>query len=199
MTARDVPAPEVRATASHAWPSPTVALHWLSAALLVGLVGAGFLLSELPRDSGTRLLLARAHTLGGLTLVVLTTLRLITRLRGLSPSPLPLPDLHRLGVRLVHGLLYAVLFGIGASGVATALTTSWPSYIRGEASLAPVLAEVASRQAHELGVFALGALVLLHVGGVLVQQARGGDVLRRMLPSFKRDRGNDGPESGARS
>ena len=164
------------------WPKRLAWIHWLSAAMLMALVGVGFLLSDLPRDSGIRLLLSRAHTLGGLTLMALTVTRLVMKMRTPGPSPLPLPALHRRGVNVVHGLIYATLFGIGLSGVVTAILTEWPSYIQGKTALAPLLEHVASREAHEIGVFALIALVFLHVGGVFVQQMRGADVLRRMSP-----------------
>lgn len=164
------------------WSRPIVALHWLSALLIVGLVTAGFVLSDLPADSQTRLLMSRMHTLGGLTLMVLTVTRLVFRARGPAPAPLPLPDLHRRGVGLVHALLYVVLFAIGASGLVTGATSAWPEYLRGGLSEAPALEALASRQAHEALVFALLALVLLHVGGVMVQQLRQGRILRRMAP-----------------
>lgn len=164
------------------WSGASVALHWLSAVLIAGLVTAGFVLSDLPADSDTRLLMSRMHTLGGLTLMLLTVARLAFRLRGPAPAPLPLSDLHRRGVGLVHALLYGVLFAIGASGMVTGATSAWPEYLRGELSQAPALEALASREAHEVLVFALLGLILLHVGGVMVQQLRQGRVLRRMAP-----------------
>lgn len=167
------------------WPTTTIVIHWASAAMIFGLAGAGFVMSDLPPDSSLRLLLSRSHTVSGMALMVLTVARLVVRARGRSPAPLPLPAIHRRGVGVVHGLLYATTFGIGLSGFVTGLRTAWPSYLRGDIATVPDLGHVASREAHEALVFVLLGLVVLHVGGVLVQQLRGGDALPRMLPARK--------------
>lgn len=169
-------------TVSDRWPTKSVALHWVSAAVIMGMGAAGFVMSDLAPDSSLRLLLSRSHTLFGFTLMALTALRLVTRWRGPSPDPLPLPPLHRRGVDLVHKLIYVVVFALGASGAFTAARSTWPEYIRGAIARAPELEHVASREVHESLVFALVALIALHVGGVVVQELRGGGALRRMLP-----------------
>jgi cytochrome b561 len=167
------------------WPNASVALHWLSAALIVGLAAAGFVMVDLPSGSGGRLLLSRAHTLGGATLMLLTLARLVVRRRGAAVAPLPLPNLHRRGVGAIHALLYVVTFAIGLSGFVTGATTAWPSYLRGGLSEAPALESLASREAHEVLVFVLLSLVALHVGGVMTQQVRRGGIARRMMPFLK--------------
>ncbi len=164
------------------WSNASVTLHWLAAALIVGLVTAGFLMTDLPADSSARLLISRMHTLGGATLMLLTLARLVVRRRGPRVRPLPLSELHRRGVGVTHALLYAVTFAIGASGFVTAAQSAWPDYLRGQLADAPALEALASREAHEALVFTLLGLVLLHVGGVMLQQARTGGVLPRMLP-----------------
>ena len=83
---------------------------------------------------------------------------------------------------MTHALLYAVTFAIGASGFVTGARSEWPDYLRGQLAEAPALETLASREAHEVLVFALLGLVLLHVGGVMLQQVRKGGVLRRMVP-----------------
>ena len=164
------------------WSNTSVALHWLAAALIVGLATAGFVMTDLPADSGGRLLISRMHTLGGATLMLLTVARLVVRRRGPAVTPLPVSELHRRGVGVIHALLYAVTFAIGASGFVTGALSAWPDYLRGQLNEAPALEALASRQAHEALVFALLGLVLLHVGGVMLQQVRKGGALRRMVP-----------------
>lgn len=164
------------------WSNTSVALHWLAAALIVGLATAGFVMTDLPADSSVRLLISRMHTLGGATLMLLTVVRLVVRRRGPAVRPLPVSELHRKGVGAIHALLYAVTFSIGASGFVTGARSAWPDYLRGQLAEAPALEALASRQAHEALVFALLGLVLLHVGGVMLQQVRTGGVLRRMVP-----------------
>lgn len=164
------------------WSTPSVVLHWLAASLIVGLATAGFVMTDLAADSTARLLISRMHTLGGATLMVLTVARLIVRRRGPAVTPLPVSDLHRRGIGAIHALLYVVTFAIGASGVVTGAMSAWPNYLRGQLDQAPALEALASREAHELLVFTLIALVALHVGGVMLQQVRTGGVLKRMVP-----------------
>lgn len=168
------------------WSNASVALHWMTAALVAGLAAAGFVMSDLPADANLRQLLARSHTIFGILLMVLTVARLVVRWRGRSPAPLPLAPLHRRGVDVVHGLIYVVLFGLGASGVATAAGSAWPAYVSGELASAPALEQLASRKVHEVLVLTLLGLVGLHVAGVLIQQLRGVPVVARMLPGKKR-------------
>ena len=100
-------------------------------------------------------------------------------------APLPLTDLHRRGVAVVHGLIYAVIFGIGASGALTGARSAWPEYLRGELAQAPALGAMASREVHEALVFMLVGLVLLHVAGMALQHVRRGGVLQRIVPFRK--------------
>lgn len=163
------------------WSRSSVLLHWLTAAFIVGLTAGGFIMSDLPPDSGLRLVISRLHTVSGFGLMFLTVVRLVVRSRS-APTPLALPELHLRGVRVVHGLMYAATFALGASGVGMAAKSEWPSYVRGELSEAPDLAHLAPREVHEAAVFTLLLLVALHVGGVILQQVRHGRTLRRMLP-----------------
>ncbi len=167
---------------SERWPKAGIALHWVGAVLIGLLVAAGLVMTDLQADSSARLLLSRAHAAGGAALVLLTVVRLGARRRGAAVRPLPLSALHRRGVRLVHGLLYAAVFAIGLSGLATGAQSAWPQYLSGSLTVAPALDALASRTVHHALVFVLLGLTALHVGGVLLQQLRRGGVVRRMLP-----------------
>lgn len=170
------------ALATQRWPFASVVVHWLAAASIVALAVVGFVMSDLPPESSARLLLSRMHTVGGAALMLLTVIRLVVRWRGPRIAPLPLGELHRRGVGVTHAMLYIVTFAIGLSGVVTGALSAWPSYLRGERAEAPALEALASRELHEALVVALLGLIALHVGGVVIQQLRGGRVLRRMLP-----------------
>ena len=164
------------------WGTWSVVLHWGSAAIIIGLAAAGFVMTSEAQDSSLRLLLSRLHTAFGITLMVATAVRLVTRLRTRRPEPLPMAPLHRRGVALVHASLYAVLFALGASGALTGARSAWPDYLRGRLGRVPELEQLASREVHGALVFTLGVLVLLHVGGVMVHEVRVGGALRRMVP-----------------
>lgn len=163
------------------WSKTIAALHWLSAALLVGLVIAGLTMVRLPADEPMRRIIGRVHSLSGVTLGLLTLVRLVVRLRTKGPAPIPLAPLHRRGVAVIQALLYGALFGMAVTGVATAARSNWHAYIEGT-DLSPVFDGLASRQVHGTLVFGLIALAGAHVIGVLVQQVRKGETLRRMLP-----------------
>jgi len=167
---------------SDRWPKSIVWFHWAAALFVFGLAAAGLMMTGLPAESPARLLLSRAHTLGGLALMLLTLARLGARWRGPRPRPLSLAPTHRRGVAAVDALLYLVTLGLGASGVATSLGSDWPGYLRAEIATAPALGALAAREAHEVLAFVLLGLVGLHVAGVAVEQIRRGGVLRRMLP-----------------
>lgn len=164
------------------WSGANVALHWLGALLVVGLATAGFVMTDLPSSSDARLVLSRAHTIGGAALMLLTVVRLVVRARGPAVEPLPLSELHRRGVGAIHATMYLVTFAIGASGFATGAQSAWPDYLGGAIAEAPALESLASREVHEVLAFALLGLVGLHVGGVMLQQVQKGRTLRRMLP-----------------
>ncbi len=167
------------------WSQPSAALHWLAAILIFGLAIAGFLMTDLAPDSSARLLLSRLHTVGGATLMLLTIARVVVRWRGPAVAPLPIPELHRRGIGVTHVLLYAVTLAMGASGFLTGARSAWPDYMLGQLTDAPALETLASRGVHGVLVFVLLGLVLLHVGGVMLQQVRKGGVLRRMIPFLK--------------
>lgn len=168
------------ATSSTHWPRPVVLFHWGSALLIATIATAGFVMTDLAADSSTRLWLSRLHSILGMALMLATVARVATRMRSQKPEPLPLPPLHRRGIALVHGLLYINLFALGATGALTGALSAWPDYLQGRLAEAPQLEELASREVHEALVFMLGTLLMLHVGGVLVQELRGGGALRRM-------------------
>lgn len=170
--------------AKERWSRPSRVLHWAAAIMVVVMLIAGFVMTGLPADSSSRLTLSQLHTRLGLFLMAVMVARLVVRLRS-KPAPLPLPPLHRRGVAIIHGLLYAVVFGLGASAIMTIVRSDWPDYLHGEVATTPTLDHLTSRTMHgALGVVLI-ALVVLHVGGVIVQQVRSGDALRRMSGFFR--------------
>lgn len=166
----------------HRWSSPSIALHWLGALIIVGLAVVGSLMTDLAPESETRRLMSRLHGIGGFALMVLTLLRLLMRKRGVPEEPLALPPIHRRGVGLVHVLLYGVVFSLGLSGAATGVMSGWPEYLQGTLAAVPSFENVPTREVHGVLVFALFGLVGLHVAGVIVQQIRRGGAIERMLP-----------------
>lgn len=164
------------------WPLPLVVIHWLTVLLLVALIAVGVTMVDLAADDPLRRVLGTAHAIAGVTLGLLTFARLLVRKLAPAPEPLALPPLQRRFAGLVQGLLYLGLFGLGASGVGTALGSDWHAFLDGDLSRAPELGALLSRRVHEALVAGLVGLSSIHVAGVALQQLRKGGVLRRMRP-----------------
>lgn len=163
------------------WSKKIVALHWLSAALLVGMVIVGSVMAGLSPEDPLRRVLGRMHSLTGVSLGLLTLARLVVRVRGPSPTPIPLAPLHRTGAAIIQALIYVGLFGMALTGVVTAYRSNWHPYIEG-VDPSPVFEGLLSRQVHGVLIIGLVLLVGAHVVGVLVQQVRKGSTVRRILP-----------------
>ncbi len=162
-----------------------VVLHWGSAAMVVGLLVAGTVLAGLPDGDVGRLWPGRLHSAAGMVLGAVTLLRLVVRSRGPTLEPMVMPALHRRGVGVVHGLLYVGLLATTASGMFLAFSSGWSDFVQGGVDVPPLLAGLRARDVHALLRWPLLALVAAHVGGVLLQQLRRGDSLRRMLPFLR--------------
>jgi cytochrome b561 len=165
-------------------PRPLIILHWAMAGLIVALLAVGFLMSGADPESATRLWLSRAHVALGVSTGVALIARVIVRRRSAPVAPLPMSGVRRALQRVVHGGIYAALFAMLASGIATCALGDWSSYVVfGTATSAPDLHAIAPREGHELFAFALMGLIGVHVAGVLLHQVRLGGALRRMLPT----------------
>jgi cytochrome b561 len=176
-------------------------LHWLIAAAIILNLGVGLYMANVMSDQDPgRFAFIQFHKSVGLSVLVLSVLRLIWRI--VNPVP-PLPRSMSPGLRaLAHGthyLLYFLIIAIPLSGWALVsasplgLPTNyfglfhWPSL--------PYLAHLPRVQKaplhHELFAvhlyLAITALILvpLHICGALYHQFRGEDVLRRMVPGTR--------------
>lgn len=157
-------------------PAALVALHWLLALMLVVALGMGtFVLSGIPMESPDKIGALRGHMVVGIAIGALMLVRLVLRMRSrnqVAPSPSsgsPLRD--ALGT-WVHLGLYALVFAMAASGMATALLTGLPGIVFGNAGgVVPAdLASVAPRIAHGWIAKGIAALVVVHVLGAIYHQ-----------------------------
>lgn len=95
----------------------SIALHWLTLALLAGVYACIELRSNFPKGSDARELLKHWHFMLGLTVFAVTWLRLLVRLRNPAPPILPPPPMWQMiPARLVHLALYALLLGAPLAG-----------------------------------------------------------------------------------
>jgi cytochrome b561 len=135
-----------------------------------------FVLSGIPMESPEKIGALRGHMVVGVLIGFLMLVRLVVRLRTrhqLAPSPSSgNPLLDALGT-FVHLGLYALVFAMAASGMATALVVGLPEIVFGGAGgVVPAnLATVAPRIAHGWIAKGIAALVVLHVLGAVFHQA----------------------------
>lgn len=167
-------------------------LHWTVALIVFCMIPAGLIMTTegLPRPVQDMLFLF--HKNAGLVVGVLMLIRLAYR-RAHPPPPLPasVPAWQARMARISHGMLYALLFLMVASGFVRVTAGGFP--LEGWDALG--LPRLPKREAlgsaasamHEAAAYALIALVLLHAGAALHHAlVRRDGVFARMWPAARR-------------
>jgi len=164
-------------------------VHWLVAALAVGVVALGWALVAAPRETGSRAVLLLLHRSVGLSILALMAFRVLWRL-GHPPPPLPadFPRIEALAAHASHVLLYLVFLVMPVSGYLSAAAAGHPVSFFGLFPISPVLQEnnrlsEAAIAVHLVGQFLLYALVVIHVAAALMHRiVRRNGIFERMLP-----------------
>lgn len=169
-----------------------IVLHWLLGAALLGIFAVGLYMTDLP-FSPTRLKLYNWHKWAGVTILVLSALRLLWRLTHRPPA-LPgkiskaMPAWQHWAHHGTHHALYALFFLVPLIGWAYSSASGFPIVVFGVLPLpdfVPVdkaLAEMI-KPFHELTAFALIGLAGLHIAAALKHQWIDRDgLINRMLP-----------------
>lgn len=156
-----------------------IALHWLLAVAIVGAFGMGLYMADLP-FSPTRLKLYNWHKWAGVTILTLSAVRLLWRLRH-RPPELPanvtaaMPAWQQKAHHGTHHLMYLLFFAVPLTGWAYSSAAGFPIVWFGVLPLpdfVPVSKELAEmiKPLHKLAAFGLAALVVLHVAAALKHQ-----------------------------
>jgi cytochrome b561 len=167
-----------------------IAAHWLLALLIALNFSLGVYMHELPM-SPQRLKLFNWHKWAGITILALSALRLLWRLRHAPPPDAPMPAWQRRAAHAVHRLLYVLFFAVPLAGwgysSASGFPVVWfgvlplPDWVPVDKTWADAL-----KAAHKGLAGALGVLVLVHVAAALKHQLIDRDsVLRRMRPRWR--------------
>ncbi|NEU14285.1 cytochrome b [Methylobacterium sp. BTF04] len=181
---------------THRYTVVAIVLHWASALGVLALIGMGLAMTQLDLAPLRRFQFYQWHKSVGITVLLLTLLRLAWRL--LHPAP-PLPDAmppaERRAAGAAHGLLYLLLLGMPLTGWALVSASPFniPTVLYGLVPWPhmPVVSDLADKAGaeailkavHDYGAFALIALLALHVGAALRHHLILRDAtLRRMLP-----------------
>jgi len=192
------PLPSEPANAPRRYRGPSIALHWLIAALIVVQLGLGWYMNEVvPDHSPAQERIEALHIEFGLTLFVLVLVRVVARLVWPAPRlPADIAGWERVLAQSVHYLLYALLIVIPLSGWALVTThhepmsfwgLQWPSLPGlptgpGARSLSHLLK---AWHIYWL-IWAVVIAVGLHLAGAIKHQFDGHPVLWRMIPFLRK-------------
>lgn len=162
-----------------------VAIHWVSAALILLQVYLGFTFSDLPKGTPDRTYFFTWHKTVGVTILLLALARLAVRLIDAPPPyPADFPKWERRVAVWSHRLLYVLIIALPLTGLAAVSKRA----VGGMTELAgggwfPVVPIPALGGAHELLAFAMIGLLAIHVLAALKNQfVDRGPVADRMPP-----------------
>lgn len=171
-----------------------IGLHWLLALMIACSFGVGLYMADLPL-SPLRLRLINWHKWAGVTILLLSALRLGWRLTH-APPALPQAVLRAMlgWQRYLHqgtlGLLYVLFFAVPLLGwaysSAMGFSVVWLGVLPLPDFVAPdeALAKGVLLPLHRAGAYLLAALVVVHVAGVLKHRwIDRVDLLGRMWPA----------------
>jgi cytochrome b561 len=173
-----------------------ILLHWIIAIAVIFMLGLGLYMSELPRGSAEQLQYYQLHKSVGITILVLSALRILWRFtHEVPPLPSSLKPWERITSHGIQHIFYLLIVILPLSGwaIVSASTRGVPTRLFGLVTLPNIsfIADLENKkavgdifgEAHELMAWAMIALLVLHVGAALRHHFMLKDnVLRRMLP-----------------
>lgn len=148
--------------------SVAILLHWISALLILALIGSGFRASGI-EDPIEKASILRLHLPLGIAVMVMTLVRIAWWVWiDNRPTPLPTSAWQGRTARFVHVLFYVVVLGMAASGIGMMMMSGAGPIIFADAPEAlPNFMEFPPRIPHGIGARVLLALFALHVGAAL--------------------------------
>lgn len=183
----DLPTPPDRYT-------PTaIALHWLIAVLIFAGFGLGWVMTDIPGLTPTKLRYYSWHKWIGVTIFLLVCVRVVWRLTH-RPPPLPaMPPWQYVAAKVSHVTLYALMILIPLAGYLYSYAAGVPVVYFGLVELPPLFVPDPAQKAMwknlHIGMnFVMAGLVIVHVAAALGHHFVHGDgVLARMLPFLAKE------------
>ena len=162
-----------------------VAIHWLSAALILTQVYLGFAFSSFPKGTPERAELFTWHKTVGVVILLLALTRLAVRLIDAPPPyPADFPKWERRVAVWTHRIFYFLIIALpltGLAAVSKGAKSGFTELLGG--TWFPVVPIPALGGAHEPLVFATIGLLVIHVLAALKNQfVNRGPVADRMPP-----------------
>jgi cytochrome b561 len=178
--------------------SVAIALHWLIAIALVGMILFGWYMGDLP-DGEAKYAAYQLHKSFGITVLIFTVVRIVWRVMNPAPPEPPMPGWQAAIARATHVAFYVLMLMLPLSGwimasasptgIATKLfgAVDWP-HVPGFATL-PMAAKEQLHDPlefiHSKLAWVLLALLALHVAAALKHQFVDRDgLLARMAPGL---------------
>lgn len=170
------------------WGPVSKLFHWLIVLLILGQATLGLTMGDAPSGPG-KIQLYAVHKSIGITILALAALRLLWRLLAGAPDTVPgTPRWQDRAARLVHALLYVLLFAVPLTGWVLNSAAGFPLQWFGLVNLPAIVGEnhdlhEAAESAHELLFWALATLAAGHAAAAAYHHVFLGDAtLARMLP-----------------
>jgi cytochrome b561 len=157
------------------YPQTVVVLHWVVAIAVIGLIVLGWWMQAIPKEPvGPRADAYNLHKSIGLSVLVLMLLRLAWRVSHRPPALPPLPAWQETSARLVHVLLYLLMFVVAFGGYLGSAVSGFPvkffgfvlpGWLPGNAVLKEACTIV-----HLWSSWGLAAAVAMHVAATLYHE-----------------------------
>ncbi len=175
------------------WSLPVATLHWLGAALILALIGLGFVMIHAPLDAAAKFDLYQFHKSLGFLALALTAAHLAARIPVEAP-----PKRGARWERVLAAATQALLYALGFVAIVAGwlLVSASPLPIPTQFFGLFVVPDIASPNAatfevaafaHKWAAYSLAGLVALHVAGALKHLVHDrDDVLARILPRLWR-------------
>jgi cytochrome b561 len=172
-------------------------LHWLIAAAIIAMLAIGWTMTNIDKGSSYRFPLFQLHKSIGITILLLSLVRLGWRLTHTVPAlPAAMPAWEKFAARATHVLFYVLIIGMPLSGWVMVSTSpiNLPTLLYGIIPWPhlPILPTLPNKTeighafdgVHDYGAYILAGLLAMHVGAAHKHHwLDRDDVLTRMLPS----------------
>lgn len=162
-----------------------ILFHWVMALLIIGMLGVGLYMTDLPIGI-QKLKLYGMHKAFGILVLILVILRIIWRLSNNTPI-LAMPKLEVIAARLAHLALYALMLAMPLSGWLMTSAAGLPPSFFGLFTLPSLVAPNDDLRelfafAHEWLAYGLIALIVVHTLAALKHHFYNKDnILKRMI------------------
>lgn len=177
-----------------AYDKVTIALHWLMALMVIGLIAVGSYMTGLDKTDPAKFQLIGMHKSFGVIFMQLAIIRVIwSRISRRPELPTVLNRWEKGLSQTITFALYLLMFAIPLSGYAMSNLFGHPVSLFGAIQLPVLLTKnpelgILAKQMHSVFVYCLLAALLAHIAGALKHRfldVPEADVLPRMLPIIK--------------